>query len=178
MQLDRQTSPTAQISLAEITATAKSSLSFVPTFGLLTILQLVPFQCSISVWRLVPLEEYPTAQTLCAEMAATAFSWIPLFGLETTCHCAPFQCSISGCERFPLTKVPTAQASCAETAATPLSSLKFDPGLGLVTMFQAPQVNAAWAAPAVSSMIRTVASPPASMLLFTKGILFLTISCA
>jgi hypothetical protein len=114
------------MSLAETTATAFKLLPNFPTLGLETRLQLVPFHCSISVWK-TPLElmEDPTAQMSVAETTATAFrtlSDVPTLGLETTFQLVPFQCSVRVC-LTPLEGVenPTAQTSEAETAATPFS---------------------------------------------------------
>src|SRR5438132_14254314 len=91
-------SPTAQISLAETTATLERLLSLDPIFGLETTFQLEPFQCSISVlmWLVVLGVEFPTAQTSLAETAATPVRTLsnPGFGLETTFHVEPFQCSM------------------------------------------------------------------------------------
>src|SRR6266571_3247836 len=56
--------PTAQMSLAETTATAVKKVPNVPTLGLETTFQLVPFHCSISVcWTPPEVVENPTAQT-------------------------------------------------------------------------------------------------------------------
>src|SRR5579859_5002984 len=74
--------------------------SEVPACGLVTTLQAVPFQCSMSgaysadgAGLLVPS---PTAQTLLAEIAATPFSLLingAGLGLDTTLQAVPFQCS-------------------------------------------------------------------------------------
>src|SRR5207249_5514126 len=94
--------PTAQMSLAETAVTPESSLSPDPRFGLVMMLQLVPFQCSISVWW-VPLRlgEYPTAQMSLAETAVTPESSLspdPRFGLVMMQQLLPFQWSIGDCE--------------------------------------------------------------------------------
>src|SRR6266571_1442325 len=118
--------PTAQMSVAETTATPFNWFVEVPTLGLLTTFQLVPFQCSINVWK-APLElvEDPTAQMSVAETTATAFRTlfdVPTLGLETTFQLVPFHCSISVCWTPPeVVENPTAQTSEAETAATPFS---------------------------------------------------------
>src|SRR5258708_32731425 len=77
------------MSVAETTATAANTLCKVPTLGLETTFQLVPFHCSVSVW-LTPAEgegmENPTAQMSLAETVATPFSWFepaPALGLAT-----------------------------------------------------------------------------------------------
>src|SRR5439155_807196 len=89
--------PTAQTLLAEMAATP-DRLSDVPVFGLATMLQLVPFQCSTNVWLVVPLLYEPTAQTLLAEMTATPVRLLDAapagFGLGTTLQLEPSQCSI------------------------------------------------------------------------------------
>jgi hypothetical protein len=61
--------PTAQMSLAETTATPCRVLVDVLGFGLATTLQLVPFHCSMSE-ALLSLS--PTAHTSALEAAATA----------------------------------------------------------------------------------------------------------
>src|SRR2546422_379133 len=95
--------PTAQ-RLEELgtRVTPKRKLSLDPTLGLETTCQLVPFQCSISVWPTPLLLAYPpAAQTLVAETAPTLpRPMLPdpaTLGLETTCQLVPFQCSISVC---------------------------------------------------------------------------------
>src|SRR6266571_442019 len=113
--------PTAQMSLAETTATAVKKVPNVPTSGLLTTFQLVPFQCSVSV---CPASD-PTAQMSVAETTATPFRTlfdVPTLGLETTFQLVPFQCSINVWKApLELVEDPTAQTSVAETAATPFS---------------------------------------------------------
>jgi len=75
--------------------------SEVPCSELVTTLQLDPFQCSISGLNSAEgaelLVSSPTAQTLCAEMAATPFSLLiasPGPELLTTLQALPFQCSM------------------------------------------------------------------------------------
>jgi hypothetical protein len=132
--------PTAQMSLAEATATEFNWFLNVPGLGLETTLQLVPFQCSISVW--LSLLAYPTAQTSLAETAATSFrtSSDPTLGLETTLQLVPFQCSISVCTLsvppMDIRVCPTAQMSLDDTTATALRELLKVPTLGLETTFQ------------------------------------------
>src|SRR5215467_641668 len=94
--------PTAQMSVAETTATPFNTFEEGSTLGLLTTLQLVPFHCSTSVTQLVVLqeEEEPTAQMSLAETTATPFNTfeeVPTLGLLTTLQLVPFQCSISVC---------------------------------------------------------------------------------
>src|SRR5216684_986236 len=123
--------PTAQTLLAVTTATPLKPLLKVPTLGLLTTLQLVPFQCSISVCTalLMPPED-PTAQM---SLAATTATPLKLFevgstlGLLTTFQLVPFQCSISVCPA----PDPTAQISEAATTATAFKLLEEVPTLGL-----------------------------------------------
>src|SRR5947209_11998611 len=64
-------SPTAQMSLAETAATPRSKLEPDPSLELGTTSQLMPSQCSISVWSVSSLWASPTAQMSLAEMAAT-----------------------------------------------------------------------------------------------------------
>src|SRR6266571_3965946 len=113
--------PTAQMSLAETTATAVKKVPNVPTLGLETTFQLVPFHCSISVcWTPPEVVENPTAQTS-ATPFRTLFD-VPTLGLETTFQLVPFQCSINVWKApLELVEDPTAQTSVAETAATPFS---------------------------------------------------------
>src|SRR5216684_3380275 len=93
--------PTAQTLLAVTTATPLKPLLKVPTLGLETTLQLVPFQCSISVCTalLMPPEE-PTAQMSLAATTATPlklfkpFTELSTLGLDTTFQLVPFQCSV------------------------------------------------------------------------------------
>src|SRR5439155_7763860 len=129
---------TAQTSFVETAATALRPSD--PVLGLGTMLQLVPFQCSISVWRsplLVPW--YPTAQTSFVETAATPLR-SPGVELGTTLQLVPSQCSTS----VPtLLAYPTVQTSLAETAATLESWLPYDPALGLAIRFQPGQVTTA-----------------------------------
>ena len=94
--------PTATTVPSLRAVTPNSELEAVPASGLLMIVQLVPFQCSISVAAPpVDLLNAPTAQMSLAEMAA-----IPLrelskpglgvgFGLETMLQLVPSQCSIA-----------------------------------------------------------------------------------
>src|SRR5262249_58865034 len=73
----------------------------VPGLGLATTLQLVPFQCSISVCPVpAALRNRPTAHTSLAETAAAAARLLKpvlALALATTLQLVPFQCSISVC---------------------------------------------------------------------------------
>ena len=149
-----------------------------PGFGLETMLQLVPFQCSISVCSLPLVLESPTAHTSVGETAATARSSLdaPLtLGLETTLQVVPFQCSISVCWPVPLLNCPTAQMSLVETAVTPFSPLSCVPTLGLATTLQVVPFQCSmrvceglkpWGAKlptAHTSVVETAATPKSSL---------------
>src|SRR5579864_6640730 len=86
--------PTAQTSLAEVAATPTRMLLPEPGLGLLTMLQEVPFQCSMVVWLLpLLLRLVPTAQTLLSEIAVAPYSVlskVPTLGIETVLHFPPF----------------------------------------------------------------------------------------
>src|SRR5215470_9530312 len=103
MPLEVWDHPTAQMSVAETTATAVKLFLPVPTLGLLTTFQLVPFHCSVSVR---PFPFCPTAQTLEAETAATPNSRLPALGLETTFQAGalpvPMRPPTSSCMFVPL----------------------------------------------------------------------------
>src|SRR5262249_56183837 len=95
-------------------------------FGLATMLQAVPFQCSVSVWNTVPalveIWKSPTAQTSLAEMAVTPLRWlfsVPSLGLGTIAQFLPFQCSMNVWATKPEMIDPTAQTSLLATAAIP-----------------------------------------------------------
>src|SRR5262249_41345593 len=126
------------MSVPETMAAPFSPLS-VPGLGLATTLQLVPFQCSISVCPApAALTKLPTAHTSVAETAAAAARLLKpvlALGLGTTLQLVPSQCSISVCVALLALgwKPPTAHTSVPETAVTPFSSLFCVPGLGLGT---------------------------------------------
>src|SRR5215813_8969340 len=84
--------PNAQAFFAVMATTAASALVVwkpAAGFGLGTIVQRAPFQCSIRVLNAPPLLYEPTAQTSLAEVAATALSVAdPLVGLGLTVHTA------------------------------------------------------------------------------------------
>src|SRR5712691_9730197 len=101
--------------LAE-TAAMPFRMPEVPCNGLVTTLQLDPFQCSMSGAKVAegptPLVSSPTAQTLFAEMATTPFSVLlasPGPELLTTLQVLPFQCSIRVWILLVLAAEPTAQ---------------------------------------------------------------------
>jgi membrane-associated phospholipid phosphatase len=83
--------------LVEVTAAAPRNSA--PALGLVTMLQLLPFQCSVRVWGVLAASwNWPTAHTSFADTAVTALSRldpVPLFGLGTTAQLLPFQCSIN-----------------------------------------------------------------------------------
>src|SRR5215469_8835217 len=116
--------PSAQTWVEPGTTATPLSRSYPPGLGLFTTLQLVPFQCSVRVWKL-PYQ--PTVQASVAENTERTSS-SPELGLFTTLHVVPFQCSISV---LPLA-YPTAQTSFAELAATPCRELLLR--VGLLTM--------------------------------------------
>src|SRR5712691_10006549 len=124
-------SPTAQDWVDAGSADAAARVfSFGLGLGLGTVLQLVPFHCSITVVviPLMPVTE-PTAQMSLPETAATPASR-PAEGLGTAAQLVPFQCSVRVWAPLPVS--PTAHTSLAETAVAPLSWLSCAPaGLGL-----------------------------------------------
>src|SRR6266568_2004022 len=129
--------PTAQ-AWPELGSAAAASRIFWSELGLglETILQLVPFHCSMSVCSPTLEITNPTAQMSEAETMATPLRRLfPVrFGLATTLHCVPFHCSISVWEVEVLSrKSPTAQTSVAETTVTPLRTLSRVPPFGLET---------------------------------------------
>ena len=103
--------PTAHNWLVPGTGAIAHKKLFEPGFGLGTILQVVPFHCSMSVWSLPLLLTYPTAQTLFAEIPVTpssVFTDAPGLGLDTRLQVLPFHCSMSVCRTPLLWKDPTA----------------------------------------------------------------------
>src|SRR5262249_57972698 len=130
--------PTAQACTEAGSADAPLSWDAEPGAGLVTMVQLVPFHCSIRVAGMPLLfRDCPTAQMSLAEMTAapdrvlnTAVGGL---GLGTTAQLVPVHCSI----RVPLPLSPTAHTSLADTAATPLSPAPGPAPLGLATMLQA-----------------------------------------
>ena len=83
--------------------------------GLVTMLQLVPFQFSIEA------EPKPTAQMSLAETAAIPSSIPLVLGFETTLQLVPFQFSINVSAVLLITCEPAAHTSLLATAATPLN---------------------------------------------------------
>src|SRR5579863_3884763 len=89
---------------AALTAPRKLPFPLLPerTFGLGTLTQLVPFQCTTSVrYPALGLNHHPTAHALDGDGAVTASSganmptpMLPGSGLFTLAHAAPFQCMI------------------------------------------------------------------------------------
>ena len=125
--------PTAHTSLADTAVTPFRAGSPDARLGLGTMLQAVPFQCSISVW--VP--EYPTAHTSLADIAATPVKLLgPDLGVRTgdnaPCRAVPVlhqRLKSQGRRRTP----PTAHTSFVDTAATPFNLFDCIPELGLAT---------------------------------------------
>src|SRR5215467_9414719 len=127
-------------------ATPSSSLRRAgpPGLGVGTFFQAEPFQCRIRVWKAMPLEYSPAAQTSPAEVTATLVRkllWdaLPGLGLGTRFQAVPFQCRIRVWKAVPSEYSPTAHALPAELAATPRSWLVRvgPPGSGLGTCFHA-----------------------------------------
>src|SRR5271166_2196055 len=115
--------------LAETAATPSSSLAAEgdppPAFGLVTTLQLVPSQCSISVWPvdselLTGRVASPTAQALFGAKATTDVrkGSRPGDGADTTLQAVPFQCRISVWSEVERPALPTAQTSVLEVPET------------------------------------------------------------
>src|SRR5437899_4022515 len=133
--------PTAHVSLAEVPATPARSLETPdpPGSGVLTRVQVLPFQCRASVWSTPPITENPTAQVSVLDVPRTAksSSSVPRLGLVTWAHVWPFQCRVSVLSVLAAMLEPTAQASVDEGAAT-ASSRAPVPGLGLATGVQVP----------------------------------------
>src|SRR5262245_22150169 len=89
--------PTAQVSPDDSADTPLSRVSPPATFGLGTVDQAVPFQCSVCVTLTGtdPLEStpIPMAQMSVADAALTPTSLVP--GLATIDQVVPFQCSMT-----------------------------------------------------------------------------------
>src|SRR5262249_35287873 len=101
--------------------------------GLETTLQLVPSQCSKSVWSGGTLPSPPTAHTSLPATATTASRKPPLrrVGVVTTLQLVPSRGSASVVVDPPLLKTsPTAQMSLAAIAAVPMSREFGTVGLG------------------------------------------------
>src|SRR5207302_6473228 len=112
--------PTAQASFVANAETDDSSPRPAGPFGLETMLQAVPSQCSA---RVRP-PATPTAQTSLDETTETASScanaW-PVLGERASDQAVPFQCSTSGRPDWLLVLLPspTAHTSWDDTPATP-----------------------------------------------------------
>src|SRR6185437_16292554 len=130
--------PTASTVPAESAARPVRKLSMpTPPPGARERVQVLPFQCRISVLLVPPLTVAPAAQAFVTDVAATANSSLRVPGLRpgTRAHRAPFQRRISVRNVIPLVISPTAQALFAEVAVTAASTSLSDgsPGSGLVT---------------------------------------------
>ena len=91
--------PTLQHSVDDAQITPRRRFrSAEPVLGEETRLQVLPFQCSITVWSVVPLSAYPTAQQSAAEVHVTPVSTLGVNELvlaeATIAHAEPFQCSV------------------------------------------------------------------------------------
>src|SRR5258707_7451305 len=126
------TLPAAQASPDGNADTPRTMVSPAVPFGLGTVDQAVPFQCSVCVTftGTDPLESMPIpmAQMSVADAALTPTSAVP--GLATIDQAVPFQCSMNAlsatvalvsCTLLKL--FPTAQALLAEIAVTALSAV-------------------------------------------------------
>src|SRR6185369_12314086 len=131
--------PTAQALLADVASTAVTSESE-PGLMAGTIVQDVPFQCSVSVWVPAAVLVPPTAQALPGEMAVRAVI-SPLvpggrLGLFDWVQAVPFHRSISVWLPVSVSIEPTAHALVADVATTEESAVSV-PGLGLGLTVQA-----------------------------------------
>jgi hypothetical protein len=92
--------PTAMQELSDVQATAANELLFVPSSGLETIDQVVPFHISVKVLTmlLLLLVDDPTAMQESSDVHATPDNEllsVPTSGLETIDQAVPFHVSIS-----------------------------------------------------------------------------------
>src|SRR5690348_3409735 len=99
--------PTAQALVAERATTPLSGLCVDEGWGLVTRLQLVPSQCSVSDTFPEEVPANPTAQTSLADDAATALNWLPPLIVKTKLQLVPSQCSIIPCSEVGVVKAPT-----------------------------------------------------------------------
>src|SRR5947207_5134964 len=131
--------PTAQTSLEATAATPNRELSSVLSFGLGTMLQAEPFQCSVSVRSSPAGRDRPTAHTSFAASASTAKRISSsTAGLTTMLQVVPFQCNVSGwLLKFVSVELPTAQMSFAETTETACKTLELPTTFGLGMMVHA-----------------------------------------
>ena len=134
-------------------------------FGLLTIAQLVPFQCSTNVLPPVPLSHSPTAKQLVVLGHATPanrLSIAPLgLGMATTDHAVPFQCSTNArAKNASAAADPTAKQLVALGHATLRKRPSGGPcGLGLVDKLHPGTANAG---PAMAPMRPTTTATTTS----------------
>src|SRR5204862_6412342 len=119
--------PTAHACLGDVAATAAKPFQCTPGLGLVTCVQLVPFQCRARVcayelrvfgWK------FPTAHASPRESAATPYREFfrgPGLGLGVRAQRLPFQRRINVWRLWPRTPAywPTAQTSRGDTALTP-----------------------------------------------------------
>src|SRR5262249_40691133 len=108
--------PAAQISVGAIARMLFSTVE-VPVFGLVTIFQAVPFQCSMTVLR---PSCTPTAQTLLVASAVAARR--EAAGAGTRAQCCPLKWAVSASDDVAPRTAPTAQMSEGEAAAMSVSS--------------------------------------------------------
>src|SRR5450759_2942739 len=113
-------------------------------FALVATVQLVPSQCSTTVWYKTEAPAVgwycPTAQTSEALSANTLWRMLspnPGLGLTTLTHELPFQCSTIVTSWDPLTSKPTAHTLLLATADTPVRNCPRVLGEGVVTAAQA-----------------------------------------
>ena len=130
----RKVLPTAQARPEEVTATPERLFDG-SGFGLRTLDQECPFQCTISVGP--PRgPSVPTAQRSSADTAATLASpKLGVCGLGTCFQDLPFQCRIRFSPELFLYVSPTAQMLFAEVPAMPAST-ELPSGFGQRTCFQ------------------------------------------
>ena len=135
--------PTAVQAVAEVQETLPRPLVAGPGLGLGTMVQVVPFQDSMSVlgWPVLVMYD-PTAVQLLAETQETplrsfvSWRWDAALGLGTTVQVVPFQDSTRVFDAIPApVSLPTAVQSLADTQETSLRLL-MDLGLRLGTMDQ------------------------------------------
>src|ERR1039457_5574216 len=109
--------PTAHALAVEVAATPLREPA--AGAGLGACIQVVPSQCSITVWELLPVLVPPTAQALVAEVVVTPLRNPAAGGGLGTCRqVMPSQCSITVWELLPVLVPPTAQALVAEVVVT------------------------------------------------------------
>src|SRR5215831_9084714 len=111
--------PIAHASVAESAEITPLLMLTLVKAGLVTMLQLVPSQCSTRALAEPPAN--PTAQALLVAGAVTPVSALPWgsLGLGVTAQLVPSQCSISGMNELPCAWSPTAHTSLPAAPATP-----------------------------------------------------------